>query len=621
VKRLGVTCVLVFGLTACTSGESDPPGGPCLDHGECESNICLPGAEGGYCAQACADEDECVPASCGLVVVSRDSGDSLAAVCVESTPGAGLLGHVCASDADCFTGICHDDECAELCTDCGPGASCEVVVIERAGHSAELAACQWDAARADLELGPVAVDTSGSPEISFEIPAGLASFTIVLVHDFSDYTQRVGFISLVGPDDTLLFDYDDEVQDLNQGSIRYPGASAVLVPSTDDPAARPQPGTYRLRVGIYETDFQTFTPVAGEIDRVAVIFESLGASGGVLDVNLFFAPATGLSAAEAPASSYVATILATVASHWEAGTVNLGQVSYADLSATYNEVDTSDQVREICDLYSAPGPHRAAANLFIVDSIAFAAGYTGGTPAPPGLFATPATGVVVEMMGNARDTGTVLAHELGHFLGLKHTTRLNQTEDGWEVAGDDGVLDTPSCSGGSAVEDCPDYRNLMFPLFPLSADLSLSASQRAIVAGNPTLYELDVGRSCAATSSTYDITGSGFAGSDSAALIDDVDGSCGGTGAADRMHLYRVAESGRSALEITVRGFDFAPVIHVRYADCSASLAELACESGDADSAITATIADPEVGYYFIAVDGRDGVGGQFALQVVEVTD
>lgn len=610
-----IATALLLGAAGCGGGGT-VHGGPCQEHADCESDLCL----SGVCAQPCADEDECEGQSCGLLAIERDGVTGLEGVCVERGAGTGLLGHRCADDAECLTGLCEDGGCTELCTECGPGAACQTATVERQSYQAEVGLCRWDAALPDLELGPVEVDTSGSPEISFDIPDGLASFTIVLRHDYPSFDQRVGFISLYAPDDTLLFDYDDEIQDLNQGSIRYPGASSVLVPATDDPAAAPLPGTYRLRVGIFETDFQTFTPVAGVIDRVSVVFERRGQEGGLMDVELHFAPATGLSAADAPESSYVANVLAEIESYYQpSGMLRLGEVGYGDLPASYNNVSDSDQVREICADYSIPGRHRTAVNLFLVDSIDFASGYTGGTPAPPGWFGTPASGVVVEMMGNASETGRVLAHELGHFLALKHTTRLNQTDAGWEVAGDDGITDTPSCSSGTAVEDCPDYRNLMFPLFPLSGELSLSESQFSVIGGNPVLYQLDVGDRVCPGTPTYDVTELGFAAGDSSGLADRDGGSCGGAGAPDRLQVYRLVDDGATGLEVSVRGQGFAPLVHIRYGDCADDAAEVACAAGDSDTDVVTTVDDPAPGYYFIAVDGRDGEGGRFTLEVSEV--
>ena len=96
-----------------------------------------------------------------------------------------------------------------------------------------------------------------------------------------------------------------------------------------------------------------------------------------------------------------------------------------------------------------------------------------------------------------------------------------------------------------------------------------------------------------------------------------IGGSCGGSGAPDRLHLYRLTTAGLNALEITAHGLDFAPLVTVHRDSCDG--AELACESADAATDLTLTLESPDPGWYFIVVDGRDGVGGAFSLDVTEI--
>lgn len=101
-----------------------------------------------------------------------------------------------------------------------------------------------------------------------------------------------------------------------------------------------------------------------------------------------------------------------------------------------------------------------------------AIGISMGLPGPAGLHGTPASGVVFtsEYMGRSVPsrfdntdvdgnlfTGLIIAHEVGHYLGLFHTTEQ-------QGRGADPLDDTPECDGGDFPQDCPDLNNLMFPL-------------------------------------------------------------------------------------------------------------------------------------------------------------
>lgn len=83
---------------------------------------------------------------------------------------------------------------------------------------------------------------------------------------------------------------------------------------------------------------------------------------------------------------------------------------------------------------------------------------------------------------------TVLAHELGHFLGLQHTTTFDPSPSNPTRAIDDGLADTPACTvladaNGDGIvgigDGCQDEGNIMF--YQAGAQTIFSARQASVM--------------------------------------------------------------------------------------------------------------------------------------------
>ncbi|MBN2360239.1 MAG: hypothetical protein JXR83_12375 [Deltaproteobacteria bacterium] len=577
-------------------------GAVCASDSQCESGRCLVRETGNLCSRGCDDSTGCQNGMlCGLV--EADGAGAAVKMCLPPLAGGRAAGEVCATDDDCAAGLCHEFLCVELCGRCPAGEQCALARLERGGVETEI--CQWAVDRDSIDLGSLETPEAGSREIAFEVPAGVASFTVVLVDDDG---LRVAATSLVAPDGTTLLDeYDAEI-DLNPG-FSWPGAVAVVVPASDAPGARPQAGEYRLRAGTFESaTWDHLEPVAGAIEHASVVFKPIGEDGGLLDLNLHFATASGLHVADAPTSVYLTQALDRLRAYWQGqGGLRVAEVEYRELPPEHAVVETGDEARDMFARYSEPGPHGTSVNVYLVD-VSFSGGVTGGIPGPPGWFNTSASGLAVDLRGSGNETGIMLAHELGHYLGLYHTTDTGSRHD--------PISDTPECETGTPADQCPDFGNLMFLLTPLRDDLVLTPGQVRVARGSALLYQALRPRACADTPAVLDATERGFATGDSAPAADIASGGCGGASAPEQMVLFRLLDPSATALHLRAVGRDFAPAVYVRQGECGSGAAEVACQSGDPGTEIALEVTPAAAGAYFIVVDGRDGAGGVFTLDV-----
>ena len=146
---------------------------------------------------------------------------------------------------------------------------------------------------------------------------------------------------------------------------------------------------------------------------------------------------------------------------------------------------------ELPDLFRlSAGASNSAINLFFVGDIELSGEFdkealSGGTPGPMGMHGTGSSGIAIstDMMLAANDPvslGRTLAHEIGHFLGLFHTSE----QDGRVF---DPLPDTPECPTEMAAgdvlqpEDCEGAGNDNLMFWAKSESSALTGDQQDIL--------------------------------------------------------------------------------------------------------------------------------------------
>jgi hypothetical protein len=216
--------------------------------------------------------------------------------------------------------------------------------------------------------------------------------------------------------------------------------------------------------------------------------------GAALDLDLFYVGVDRLQPQGLRGPPEVAEALDEVERVYAPAQIVLGEVRQhavgGELGARYTvlERERGEIVERNALLALSAGSGRPSVAVFLVSTVEGAVGLSGGIPGPATMHGTPGSGVVVGVDGLAAadvptglTLGRALAPELGHFLGLFHTSERDGTVlDPFpdtpacrtdRDADDDGLLQAPECDGAGA-------DNLMFWN---GVGTELSPQQRAVL--------------------------------------------------------------------------------------------------------------------------------------------
>ncbi|MCA9609805.1 MAG: hypothetical protein KC619_29605 [Myxococcales bacterium] len=466
-----------------------PHGTPCARDDECEGGICLPAELGGVCSLACTQPEDCFvfPTEGGCSALAEPGAPT---VCVVSAPGAVGVGASCTSDDDCLARICQDGQCSEVCSDvaqCVPGTQCVELTREGAGGST-FQGCGYPdfAGRSNTYLvnyGRFDIQAGFAEMVQLATPPDAISVTLQ-ARQISGPAHDVSFLSIQDPDGLALFDVGQIVMLVDQPIRWLPSetfdSATVLVPNTTPDRVTFVPGIHRWSVGPIPTGPGDTTMPRYELSALVKRAPGGSFTSGRVDLDVWIVGIAGLSTANASTHTKLQGALSRLDAILAPTGISVGDVRYHDITGAdasrYQVIDSADGIdSELAELFRLSSAGGRRLNVFLVRSISIggsgfrALGIAGGISGPVGIPGTGHSGVCVSfddgVVGSgatgARVVGQILSHEMGHYVGLFHSTEQARPCGPGE---DPSTVDCAPFGGGDQLADTTrgDTTNLMY---------------------------------------------------------------------------------------------------------------------------------------------------------------
>jgi hypothetical protein len=461
-------------------------GGDCPSGSHCE----LLGDQG-YCYQDCNNNDDCrfgyqcstndlSEASCvpddGSVVKNpdgRDDGEPCVSdinckggVCIreaEGFPGGYCSTLFCDDNDGCNGGVCVNSSSNNVCrASCEEDSDCrDEYMCVKSGNEGYCNPVNQGGGTAPSAGGELQVECQSGDSIQFDVPAGSVGFYIAPFNRSGDSlvpTRLQGN----GVDLNLTGEYG--FYSLNPQILV--SIAPLLFPGSD---MRALEGGRTDWGGSWTMDFDT------RASEVCYYIVDRPQPGTKIDVNFYLVGVPGVNAGNAGSNSNFQSMIETMRTIYAKADIQIGEVRYNELSS-----EQTSQYRIIRDFFDGldlvtlskdPGSTRdelLSVNVFLIEDFNIPdlpglLGFSPGLPGVSGAHGSAGAGLVfssVNLRNSPSDLGQTMAHEIGHFLGLRHTSEHGGNEH-------DPISDTDECSDPQNGTRCPDHRNFMFP-FSLS---------------------------------------------------------------------------------------------------------------------------------------------------------
>ena len=401
-----------------------------LDSGRPDTGAPDAGLPDGGVLTRCATDSDCSGACVRAPGVAAVDLARLDLACGPAT-AASSDGALCDTNADCGRGLCVvAGSCVAPCVvdgDCGPRQRCTELWVRTSSS-----ALQWLNGCVDRVNAPPDVHVSrgragvvrgaDTPD-TLSLAHAPGTQVMVLEPELPQTLYASRFRTSETPA-VMLFDAEGYAGDGPPPLAPFgtPGpVLSILMPN--GPRARRSPAGYGL--DLYS---DSRTPVF-------VTSMSRERIGHTLDLDLFYVGARGLAPSGDRGPARIADALATVERVCARFGVRLGVVRQHEivgqLQRDFAVIEgTSDgslpEMPELLRLSAGAG--RSSVSLFLVREVSLALGVAGGIPGPESIHGTGSSGILIAVDlhdPTADDLGYTMAHEIGHFLGLWHTTEYD----------------------------------------------------------------------------------------------------------------------------------------------------------------------------------------------------